>query len=396
MNGETSMNRFVDFDLRGLAGVRLVDALPEDVRAVARQLGPIRLPPQETLARAPEITIRFVSAEQLAGGPPPDYVELARTAFQRLDDTGETLDSGRFWLLRGKHKTPARVQIPLDKVGGRCEILCQHGIAAVPFLIPILNLTVLANGALPLHAGAFIYRDSGTLVTGWSKGGKTEALLGFMARGATYVADEWTYLYDGGRCMTGIPEPVRIWDWHLREMPQYRQRLSRKQRLRLTALSSVQRGLKWLAPSGDKNGAASGPLAQLHRVIPVVKKQQGVNVTPQRLFGNERWASSASVDRVFFVLSSEAPEIRVRALDPQEVAQRMVFSLQEEQRHLLSLYRQFRFAFPEAANEWIDCSQQIQAARLQEMLAGKETYLVTHPYPVPIEGMVAAMERVFR
>lgn len=396
MTGHTPVNGTVDFNLHGLAGVRLLDAWAEDVEAVARQLGPIRVPPQEPLSRAPEITIRFADKEQLAPGRKTDFVELGRTAFEASKDTSFAADAGRFWVLRGKHKTPARVHIPLHEIGGSCEIVCQHGVAAVPYLIPILNLTVLANGALPLHAGAFIYEGSGSLVTGWSKGGKTEALLGFMARGATYVADEWTYLYDGGRCMSGIPEPVRVWDWHLQELPEYRDRLSRGQRLRLSTLSTMQRALGWLAPQDGEERRTVGPLAQLHRVKPLVKKQQGVNVPPRRLFGEGRWASSASVDRVFFVVSSEAPEIQVRPVDPLAVAQRMVFSLQEEQRHLMSLYRQFRFAFPQAANELIECSQQIQTTRLQEMLAGKETYAVTHPYPVPIEAMVAAMERVIR
>ena len=46
----------MDFDLHGLAGIRLVDASAADARAVERQLGPLR----KALDRQPDITIRFV------------------------------------------------------------------------------------------------------------------------------------------------------------------------------------------------------------------------------------------------------------------------------------------------------------------------------------------------
>jgi hypothetical protein len=187
----------VDYDLHGLVGVRLLDAEPADARAVDRQLGPIRTP----LEREPDITIRFVEELPVRG-----TVRLLG-----LDEAGYTEDA--FLVLRGKHKTRARVQIRFEQIGGRCEITCESGLKAVPLLIPILNLTALAKGALPLHASAFEYEGTGILTTGWSKGGKTEALLTFMARGARYIGDEWVYLHPEmspqGRHVTrmsGIPD----------------------------------------------------------------------------------------------------------------------------------------------------------------------------------------------
>ena len=58
---ETGM---VGFDLHGLVSIGLVDASPADVRAVTRQLGPIRarlagesqLPPRKTRLPAPSFT----------------------------------------------------------------------------------------------------------------------------------------------------------------------------------------------------------------------------------------------------------------------------------------------------------------------------------------------------
>ena len=80
----------------------------------------------------------------------------------------------------------------------------------MPHLVALVNVTALAKGVLPLHATAFTAGSTGVLVVGWSKGGKTETLLGCMAAGAEYVGDEWVYLTDDGQ-MLGLPEPIRVW-----------------------------------------------------------------------------------------------------------------------------------------------------------------------------------------
>jgi len=144
----------IDYDLHGLAGVRLVDATPGDEAAVSRQLGPIRAP----LDREPDIVVRFV-----------DRLQTNRLRYLGAGEAAFTDDA--FLVLRSKHKVPAKVRIPFAEIGDRCEIVCERGLPAVPLLVPILNLTVLARGALPLHASAFVYGGTGVVATGWSKYG---------------------------------------------------------------------------------------------------------------------------------------------------------------------------------------------------------------------------------
>jgi hypothetical protein len=108
---------------------------------------------QSRLERDPDIVIRFVDSL-----PVP-----SRIRYLGVDDAGFT--DHAFLVLRG--------------------------LLQVPLLIPILNLTVLGKGTLPLHASAFSYRDTGFVATGWSRSGKPEVLLGFMANGASYVSDEF-------------------------------------------------------------------------------------------------------------------------------------------------------------------------------------------------------------
>ena len=359
----------VDFNLHGFVGIRLLDATAKEVKTITRQLGPIQAP----LTTDPDITIRFVDQLPLTSG----------LRYLGVNDVGFTDDA--FFILRGKHKTRALVQIPFAQIGGRCEIVCERGLAAVPLLIAIVNLTALNKGILPLHASAFNYNGSGILTTGWAKGGKTETLLSFMAHGATYIGDEWVYLSGDGDRMFGIPEPIRIWDWHLQELPQYWALVGRSDRTRLRSLRAVARTIEQITPSGKNGGSASAKL--LKRIAHVLKQQLYVHIPPQKFAGQKFEPMVGHLNKIFFVASHETSDITVTPVDPQEIAERMVFSLQAERLDVLAYYLKFRFAFPQAHNELIEQAEERQRALLTKLLAGKASYAVYHPYPVSIPAL---------
>jgi hypothetical protein len=371
----------VDFDLHGLVGVRLMGATAGDVAAVRRQLGPV----EGTLARRPDIVIRFLP--QLALRGPVRLLGLGETGFTEND----------FFILRDRNNAPIKLRIPFEQLGEQCELVCQSGISAIPLLIAIVNLTALARGALPLHATAFRYRGCGALVTGWAKGGKTEALLAFMAHGAEYIGDEWVYLDQNGR-MHGIPEPIRVWDSHLTDLPQLRRRLPRGSRSKLWTLKRL---------IGLVNAGRNGlPRYVSGRVLSLLNRQLHVQVPPEKLAGYfaARGGETKSVslgtltgscDKLVFIGSHDSPKVVARPIDPREVARRMVFSLQQEQQVLQSHYWMFRFAFPQRSNPLIEQLESLQRARLSEFLAGKEAYEVLHPYPAPIPKLFDVMRPLF-
>jgi len=347
------------FDLHGLASIAVVDASAADLEAVARQLG-LR---ETLLDRTPDITLRFVDRLELSG----DLRLLG------LGEAGYTDDA--FVVLRGRHKSRVKVVVPFDRIGTGCEIVCERGLPAVPLLVPILNLAVLGNGALPLHASAFVHRGRGCVATGWTKGGKTEALLAFAAAGAAYVGDEWIYLSRDGACVYGIPEPVRVWDWHVNSLPGLRRRLGRSERMRLRALAGAQRVL--------------ATTRRLDRASALVARQRHVDVEPARLFSLRR--ASARFDTLFFVLTHDSPRVTVEPIDSLEVARRMSFSLAYERRDLVASYTQFRFAFPDAVSELLESAGERERGLLERMFADKPAYLVRHPYPVPLTELRDAM-----
>jgi hypothetical protein len=363
----------IDYDLHGLVGIRLLEAAPAEVEAVTRQLGPV----QQPLTREPDITIRFV--ERLSTNGPIRYLGV--------DEAGFTADA--FLVLRSKHKVPAKVQINFRQIGGPCEIVCERGLPAIPLLIPILNLTALANGALPLHASAFTYNGTGVLTTGWSKGGKTETLLAFMSQGASYIGDEWVYLSQDGQHMVGIPEPIRVWDWHLQELPScYWNLVSHGDRTRLRAIKLTQAVDQTLS-SGP--GRELLPAKILKRIRPILKRQLHIDMHPQKLFGAGFSRLIGKLDKVLFVASHESPEVTIQPIEPQEIARRMVFSLQYERLNFMSYYLAFRFAFPEVGNSFIEQAETLQRQRLTHLLAGKEAHAVYHPYPVSLPALFEAI-----
>lgn len=359
----------VEFDLHGMVGIRLVGATTDDAEGVSRQLG---LHPQP-IRREPDITVRFV--ERLQGD--------GRLRYLGIDDAGFTEDN--FVVLRTIRGVPARAQVDFREVGGRCHITCESGLKAVPDLIAILNLTILAKGHLPLHASAFTYNGVGVLITGWAKGGKTETLLGFMAQGAEYIGDEWIYVAPESGQLYGIPEPIRVWDAHLTDLPQYRAVIGRSAQTRLRLLSAAV-----AAGKIPFSGRTEHRLAA--RFFSAVENQKFVQITPQKLFGRERCALKGQLDKILMVVSHADPDVTVEAIEGSEVARRMVFSVQYEALAFMGNYLKFRFAFPEARNALLEEAREHCLDLAMSALSNKDAWVVYHPYPAPIPAMVEALE----
>jgi len=360
----------VDHNLHGLIGVRLIGASVEDAAAVARQLGPTR----GSLSGAPDITIRFVDPG------------TSRRPMRLLGAHEAGFSEDGFFVLRSKHKAAARVRIPFDRIGRDLEIVCERGLSAVPLLVPIINLTLLSKGIAAIHASAFVHNDMGIMTTGWSKGGKTEALLAFASKGGKYIGDEWVYVTPDGR-MYGISEPVRVWDWQLASLPNLREHFRRSDRCRLKLKQMVYAATKLLA----RCGRSLPPLRVVERVLPLIARQLFVDVPAERLFPNARTAQGAKLERLFFVASHEGKSVELRPIEPADVARRMVHSLAEERARFMSYYHMFRFAFPALSNPLIEDASRLERDILMQVLDDRPAYEVLHPYPMNVPDLYDAM-----
>lgn len=366
----------VDFDVHELVGIRLLDATADDAAAVRRQLGPLERP----LGAEPDITIRFVDRLELDG--PLTYLGAGEAAFSQ----------DAFLILRTRHKVPARVLIPMDRIGERLEIVCERGLPAVPLLIPIINFTLLARGWLPLHAAAFRYSGRSFVVTGWSKGGKTETLLAFLGHGAEYVGDEWTYIDAEGTRAAGIPEPIRLWDWHLEQRPTLRRLVGGTDRMRLAGIDLLGR----IEDRLPRRVRRLPPGRALERLMPVLDRQRYVDLPAAMVAGGPPGRLSAGFDRLFFLVSWSSPDVAVERIEAEEVGRRMAASLQHERLDFMSAYWKFRFAFPGRASEVVERAGEIERERLLRSLGAKTAYRVSHPYPVALEALYDAISPLCR
>lgn len=357
-----------DFVLPEVFRLRLVNAAPRDIAAVQRQIGPLRAPVE---GRA-DLVIRFLDSAP------------AQTDMRILGNWEAGYSGDSFWILRGAHGYPIALEVPFDRVGTTCQLQCNHCIPALPLLGAMINLFALNRGVLPLHASAFVHEGHSALVTGWTKGGKTESLLGFGEQGAAYVGDEWIYIDPHANTMRGVPQPIHLWDWHF-ESSKQRERLPRSQRSKLFVLRQLQRILQPFA-------GWHSPLSKLaHRLAENIKRRRHVRMSPSSLFHGRIEPVATCPPRVFFMASHASSTIEVRPMPIEEIVARMAVSLEEEFSALTTCYRQFRFAFPDRRNPWIDQLPVLLRARLAETLAGKEGLAVWHPYPVSPHELFCAM-----
>jgi hypothetical protein len=363
--------KHVDFDLHGLIGIRLVTPSASDIQAVKKQLGSLRGAP---LVREPDITIRF-----------EEHLSLPELKYLGRDQAGFTEDG--FFILNSK-KSKAKARIPFETIGSRCEIVCETGLRAVPLLIAILNLTLLKRGCIALHASAFEYGSTGVLVTGWAKSGKTESLLAFAAHGAKYVGDEWVILTKDGETMYGLPEPMTVWDWHIEQLPKIRDRLTIPKSLAFKAIHLAGRLQNYFGDSRIKNTL---PMRLLADVLPALNRQLYIKVPVENLFSQNSIQLISKPEKLFLIMSQEKTGVTVEAWSPADITSRMLESIYYEQVPFFEYFNAFKFAFPEARNEFLENVRQLQSDILTSALRDKEAYRVLHPYPFSFEDLYRKM-----
>ncbi|MBA2455980.1 MAG: hypothetical protein H0V48_05525 [Nocardioidaceae bacterium] len=379
VNAESALVPDVDFDLHGFVGLRLLAATAPDVAMLTRQIGPVRSP----LARRPDITVRFV--DRIDDEQPMTYAEWLGSGFT---------DSS-FYVLRGRDGVPARALLPLGDIGTGVNIVCERRAGSVPHLLAIINLVALSNGVLPLHASAFVTSvaggdNVGVLATGWAKGGKTETLLAFASRGARYVGDEWVYVTPDGS-MFGVPEPIRLWHWHVRQLPDLLSRLPRSTRLRLAALPAAARlasALSRQLPTG------SLPSSVLRRAAPVIGRQAYVQVPPAELFGTGSIAPRGTLDALLLLVTHDREDVSVHTVAGGEVGQRMLASLEEERAPFMACYREFRFGFPALRSETVESAPARERELMDRTFGDRLAHVVRHPYPISFQRLVEPISEI--
>lgn len=361
----------IDFDIHGVVGIRLIDPSPRDFDAACKLLGqPSRLP-----LTTPDITVRFVKD-----------LPVREMRFLGTDEAGFTGD-GFFLLQKGTRRVRAR--IPFDRIGEPCEIVCTSRMGSVPLLIPIVGLTVLKKGCIPIHASAVVYDGVGLLMAGLAHCGKTTALLGFASKGAEYVGEEWVLLGGQDQRMRGIVKPLELTHWQVASLPHGRTAVNFMNRCAFGGIGVLCGFEKMIRVETIRSNFL---FRNLQRVSAAVEDRLRQAIEPSAIFQDRIRSAGAQVDKVFIFLSHEENRIDVQPISPVEIARRLTFLAQHELSPLLRHYSAYRFAFPSRRNECIENTAEYSLAILTRTLRGKQTYIVRLPYPHVFLELFAAIE----
>jgi hypothetical protein len=359
----------VDYDIHGLLGLRLRSPVEALARAAARQFDPLR---PAVLAREPDVVVAHLDGES------------SGIRGYRLGDAGDSqlceFDNERFALVyRG-----GVITMPFDSVGSGCEIGCTRDSGMRKLLIeyvrPALQLSLLPKGAVALHSAAASFNGKGVLFAGWAESGKTEAMLGFLQAGASFVSDKWTIVAADGSFVYNFPTPITVRDWMIDLIPGLKGRLTRTGLLRARAAGAAATVLK--------SGGALKRVPGVSEVKGLADLAGRVSVTHNQLFGNGAngsggWQSApwAPLETVFFLLTGSSPTIQVRPGDAADVAGRLADCAYYERRTFFGLYQRFRYAFPGRRNPLIEHARDAEAEMLREALSAKQVYVVEAPFP---------------
>jgi len=365
----------VDFDLPGIVRIRLLQATEEDVKAVKRQLGL----DHSLLSGKPEIVIRFT--DRIHSTERRDYVGDNDTARTNHD-----------FLIIPHNRINRSIQIPFDQVGEQCELVCESGTSPIPLLVPIINLTALHKGFLPVHASACFHNGTGILTSGWTGGGKTGLLLSLMSDGARFVSDDVTYLSPDGTLMVGFHQTIHVKDSYLAQLPEFRSRVKRRELFRM-------HGARFLQSLGRSiPDFLSRPLCSprmRNRLNRFLQGRRSVQMPPEKLFGTEACLDSCPLDKVVVTIGHNRENVSVQPASSEEVAEQLLATTVHEAQELKSYYLKYRFAFPDKRNELIEKFEQIQREMFLRMLADKETYLLRHPVPASLPQLYEALRPLY-
>jgi len=360
----------VEIDIYGVVGIRFENISKNEVNSVVNNF-PIS---KSELGREPDIIVRFV-----------DRLKSSGLIFLGLDFAA--FDKDNFYLISDSQERK-KVSIPFDKIGQKMEIICEKGIKSVPLLNHIINFYLIKNNFIPIHSSGFYFDRKGILVMGWTKGGKTETLLSFANHGAEYVGDEWVVLSKDGSEMYGLPVPVTIWKWQLAYIKNLINNVGLSNKAVFASISMLESVYKVI---GKLRLDKISPFKFLGQGLPYAKKLLKLRKSPEELFKGKIRNGKTNLDVIVLALSHESNEITVRKCEAEEIVNRMIHSNDYEQLPFFEFYKAFQYAFPEKDNEFLNNIRNTHATLLRKALEGKNSFKMSHPYPVSFEVLFSEL-----
>jgi hypothetical protein len=181
---------------------------------------------------------------------------------------------------------------------------------------------------------------------------------------------------------------MTVWDWHIEQLPTIRQQLRITKSLAFKAVHLAGRLQHYFARSWLKNTV---PVRLAAELLPALNRQLFIKVPVEQLFAKNAIELISKPEKLFLIMSQEQPGIAVEAWSSEDIARRMLESIYYEQVPFFEYFNAFKFAFPDAKNEFLENVRTLQADILTSALRNKEAYRVLHPYPFSFEELYRDM-----
>ncbi|MHB1931197.1 MAG: hypothetical protein ACYCUG_17540 [Acidimicrobiales bacterium] len=251
----------------------------------------------------------------------------------------------------------------------------------MPLLVPLVRMSALGKGLLPLHAVAFTHRGVGIAATGWSGSGKTALLLAMTAVGAHPVAAEWLLVSQDGRQLLGVPQPVRLKASHVDRCADLVRLSPGVGGARARLLRAVRLMAARVAPS-------TTPLVEraLQVDVPLHLLEKGLKGPTSRL-------PTTSFDLLFLLEDAEVGETSVERVDTRFATERIAVALEHDLEELDAARRVFHYASARSGDHGKGVADAAHRQLLALHLASRPVFLLRHRQPTPFAALRAAVER---
>lgn len=356
------MNSSIVFDLKGLIKIQVEGANEKDLISLSKFFG---ASPTIYTDEA-DITIQFV--EDLA---PKKMKFLGTNQFGFTDKD--------FFLLNPS-SGEVYAKIPIDQIGKKCEIVCSHGVTKIPLINEILKITLLQKDVLSLHASAIEYDHKGIVIMGWARGGKTSSLLAFIQDGAKFVADDWVLYELEKNQVCGFPGKLSISDYHLRQMPNHKNKIRFIERLFLWSKAIIVYLLNIALKVFH--------ITSLQKFAYKLNGKLRINLYPEDLLTPEKMIEYTTPGKFLLLTSHNQEEYIIQKTTADEMVDVFIHANECEFFKLYEAYQAFRFAFPDRKNLYIEDRIKLEERLLKKALASKELFRVFHPYPFPFLAFI--------
>jgi len=362
-------NRYF-FDVKGYVKIEVIGASQRDL-GLLRKFGSISQP-VDSMTEA-NIIIRFV--ERLVPG---------NLNFLGVNQFGYT-DTEFFVLnpLNGE----IDAQIPLDQIGGTCEIVCRRGISSIPLLDEILKISLLQNKILSLHASAVLYQQQGVVMMGWVRSGKTSALLACLADGGKFVADDWVLFDLNQDQIFGFSGKISVSEEQLKQVQTLKNRIGIFRLLSIT-YKKIFVQLVNLAANIIR-------FKLFYKLSSKLREKSRMDFYPEEIFIAHEIVDRVTPKMIMLLTSHDQETCFAEKISVDEMADTFINANDQEFNSLQEIYRAFCFAFPDKHNIHIENRSAVEKQLLKEAFTGKETIRMYHPYPLQFNTFMEEIRKVF-